>query len=220
MRIRDLGGLGAVCVVVGILMGLAVNVSAQGPGGGPMDPRGPQGPPPGAGGGLPPVFLRVELTDQQRTEIKVLVDEQREARRAELEERRTLHLQLTTAIYGTTTTEAETVAQIVTRLGELQKLALDADVTLQTKIAALLTDQQRQQIVEQDRALTRASWPRGAEAQAFKGSKVQGRPCPVEPPGPLNPCPLTRGEAVEEPVAAGALQVGLTAAARGVRGVP
>jgi periplasmic protein CpxP/Spy len=150
MRIRDLGGLGAVCVVLGVLMGLAVTASAQGPGGGPMGARGPQGPPPGAGGGLPPVFLRVELTDQQRTQIKALVDEQREARRAELDERRTLHLQLTTAIYGTTTTDAETVAQIVTRLGELQKLALDADLTLQTKIAALLTDQQRQQIVEQE----------------------------------------------------------------------
>ena len=116
MRIRDLGGLGAVCVVLGVLMGLAVTASAQGPGGGPMGPRGPQGPPPGAGGGLPPSSCGSSFTDQQRTQIKALVGEEREARRAELDERRTLHLQLTTAIYGTTTTDAETVAQIAALL--------------------------------------------------------------------------------------------------------
>jgi Spy/CpxP family protein refolding chaperone len=109
------------------------------------------GPGPGGPGGLPPIFLRVELTEPQRTQIKALVDEQRESRRAHMEERRTLQQQLTSAIYGTGT-DADSLASIVTKLAELQKQALDADVALQTRIAALLTDEQRQQIVAQEAA--------------------------------------------------------------------
>jgi periplasmic protein CpxP/Spy len=137
MQGRDRSVKGRLWIALGVLLGLAVNAAAQ----------GPMGPPPGAGGGgLPPLFMRVQLTDQQRTQIKALVDEQRESRRPEVEERRALQQQLTSAIYGGTTA-ADSLNEVVTRLAELQKQGLDADVALQTKIAALLTDEQRQQII-------------------------------------------------------------------------
>jgi protein CpxP len=145
MQGREGQAKGSLWIVAAVLLGLAVSSAAQGPIGprGPGAPRGPMGP-----GGLPPILLGVELTDQQRTQIKALLDEQRESRRSEMEERRTLQQQLTAAIYGTGTDE-DSLAAIVTRLAELQKQALDADIALQTKLAALLTDAQRQQIVAQ-----------------------------------------------------------------------
>jgi Spy/CpxP family protein refolding chaperone len=138
-------------VVLAVMLGLGGNATAQtavgqrGPGGPP--PGGPGGP--GGFGGLPPLFMRIELTESQRTQVKALLDEQREARRADLEERRTLHEQLASAIYGSTAADADGVPQIVTRLSELQKAALEADIALQTKVAALLTEEQRQQVVQQ-----------------------------------------------------------------------
>jgi Spy/CpxP family protein refolding chaperone len=147
MQGHDRTGRGQWWIVIGVLLGLAVNAAAQGPIG--AGGRGPIGPPPGPGGpgaGLPPIFLRIDLTDQQRTQIKAILDEQRESRRAELEERRTLQQQLTAGIYGSGA-DADALAAIVAKLADLQKQALDADVVLQTKIAALLTDEQRQQII-------------------------------------------------------------------------
>jgi periplasmic protein CpxP/Spy len=145
MQGRDGTGKGSLWLVAAVLLGLAVSSAAQGPmgPGGPGAPRGPMGP-----GGLPPILLGVQLTDQQRTQIKAILEESRESRRAEMEERRTLQQQLATAIYGSGT-DADSLAALVTRLGELQKQALDADIVLQTKLAALLTDAQREQIVAQ-----------------------------------------------------------------------
>ena len=140
MQGRDRSMKERLVIVLGVLLGVAVNVAAQGP----VGPRGPMGPPPGQGG-LPPLFMRIELTEQQRSQIHVLVEEQRDSRRADMEERRTLQQQLTSAIYGGTDTDS--MAATVARLAELQKQALDADVALHTKVAALLTDDQRQQIV-------------------------------------------------------------------------
>ena len=60
-----------------------------------------------------------------------------------------LQEQLAGAIYGSAAADADGVAQIVTRLSELQKAALEADIALQTKVAALLTEAQRQQVIAQ-----------------------------------------------------------------------
>lgn len=145
MRVRDIRSAGTAWVVAGVLLGFVAHAAAQGP----MGERGPMGPPPGAGGGLPPIFMRADLSEEQRTQIRALVTEQRDAHRAEFEERRTVQHQLTAAIYGAGA-DAEQVSQLVTRLAELQKQALEEDAALQTKIAALLTEQQRQQIVERE----------------------------------------------------------------------
>jgi Spy/CpxP family protein refolding chaperone len=138
--------------VLAVCLGLAVNVAAQAPvGAGPVGQRGPGGPPPGGPGGpggLPPLFMRIALTEAQQTQIKALLDEQREARRTDMDERRTLQEQLASAIYGSTA-DVDGVQQIVTRLSELQKAALEADVALQTKVATLLTEEQRQQVIAQ-----------------------------------------------------------------------
>jgi periplasmic protein CpxP/Spy len=128
-------------IVVGACLSWAVAVSAQGPQGrqGRMPPGGPGGP-----GGIPPGLMRVNLTDQQKADLKTLVDQDREARKASMDELRTARQQLTAAIFGTDTQQVPTVTAHV---ADLQRQAFEADVALQVKIAALLTDEQKQQIL-------------------------------------------------------------------------
>ena len=83
----------------GVLLGLAVTVGAQTPDRGPGMPP-PGGPRGGPGGGLPAFFMRLDLTEEQRTQVRGLMDQQREERKAQRDELRTVHQQLAAAIYG------------------------------------------------------------------------------------------------------------------------
>jgi Spy/CpxP family protein refolding chaperone len=145
----------ALALVMGLAMPAAVEAqgaSGQMPPGGPrgMGPGGPgaQGGPGmgGPGGGLRAV-MQLDLTDQQRTEIRQIMQEQRQAGQELQAQVRQTQQQLMAAIYGGSQ-ESGSAAEIVARLAELQKQVLEADVTVQQRVAQLLTDEQKQQLLK------------------------------------------------------------------------
>ncbi len=90
--------------------------------------------------------MRINLTEQQKTELRTLVEQDRESRKGQFEQVRTLRQQLNAAVFGGTA-DTQQLSDLTAQLADLQRQALEADVALQVKIAALLTDEQRQQIV-------------------------------------------------------------------------
>jgi Spy/CpxP family protein refolding chaperone len=146
-------------VALALVMGLAMPAAVEAQGApGQMPPGGPRGMGPGGpgaqggpgmggpGGGLRAV-MQLDLTDQQRTEIRQIMQEQRQAGRELQAQVRQTQQQLMTAIYGGSQ-EAGSALEIVTRLAELQKQVLEADVTVQQRVAQLLTDEQKQQLLK------------------------------------------------------------------------
>jgi Spy/CpxP family protein refolding chaperone len=91
--------------------------------------------------------MQLDLTEQQRTEIRGIVEEQRTAGQALQQNMRQAQQQLMAAIYGGSA-ESGSVEDIVSRIAELQKQALAADVAVQQRVAPLLTDQQKQQLLQ------------------------------------------------------------------------
>lgn len=139
-----------------ILLAVPVLAAAQ-PGGGQMGPgqmppggRG-QMPPPGMGPGMGPMWqglvMRLDLSDQQRAEIKSLLTDQRESERTLREQMRAMQQQLAAAVYASAP-DTVAVADLVGRLAEAQRQALDADVALQLKVSALLSEAQRAQLLK------------------------------------------------------------------------
>lgn len=127
-------------------MGMPGGMGA-GPRQGPPHGRG-QVPPPGmgTGGGWQAFVMQLELTDQQKKDIRASVSEQREAEQARREEMRSLQQQLAKAIY-TSAPDTNEIGELVGRLADAQRLALAADVVLQQRVSALLTDEQREELV-------------------------------------------------------------------------
>jgi Spy/CpxP family protein refolding chaperone len=146
----------AACLAFGFVVATAMAASAQ-PGGmpgqmgqGQMPPGGRgQMPPPGMGGG--PMWqgavMRLDLTEAQRADIKSLIDTQRESNRALREQARALHEQLATAIYGASPDSAST-SDLVQKLADANRQMLEADVALQQRVSALLTEAQRADLVK------------------------------------------------------------------------
>ena len=127
---------------------------AQGTGGAPgmpPDGRRPQPPPRMLAGGGPGgpgwqmLLTRLELTDQQKTDVKKLLDEAREADRPLMEQVRTLREQLASAILSGSDPGA--AAGLVTQLAQAELPVLEAEVALQQKIAAVLTEAQRARLL-------------------------------------------------------------------------
>lgn len=143
MRSRKTWIKSAALVVASVLVGAVAMVSAQGPQGRPgrVPPGGPGGP-----GGLPPGLMQINLTDPQRTDLRTLVEQDRESRKAALEQLRTVRQQLTVAVFGSPA-DTQQVSDLTAQLADLQRQGLEADIALQVKVAALLTDEQRQRIV-------------------------------------------------------------------------
>ena len=107
-------------------------------------------PPPGmrpGGPGWQMALMRLELSEPQRTAVKQLLDESREADPTAMEQVRAVQQQLATAIY-TSAPDPSAIAALVAQLGETQRPILEADVALQQKVSAVLTEQQRAQLLE------------------------------------------------------------------------
>jgi len=146
----------AAWMAIGFIVAVAASAFAQ-PGGmpgqmgqGQMPPGGRgQMPPPGMGGG--PMWqgavMRLDLADAQRNDIRSLLDAQRESNRTLREGVRALHEQLATAVYGVNPDTAS-IPDIVQKLTEANRQALEADVALQQKVSALLTEAQRADLVK------------------------------------------------------------------------
>lgn len=120
---------------------------------------------PGMRGAMP--FAHLNLTEDQQSRVKAVLDEQRTMGQAEREALRTAHDQLRTTIFAATAPEAGQVDALIARIAELEADALRARVATQLKIAAILTPEQRQE-------LATAKPPRG---------RGPGR----RPGGPANP---------------------------------
>ena len=132
----------------------ALPAAAQPPGAGgapgmPPEGRGGQ-PPPGmrpGGPGWQMFLMRLELSEQQRTAIKQLMDEARDADQAAVEQVRAVQLQLAAAIY-TTTPDSSAIGALLVQLTEAQRPLIEADVALQQKVSAVLTENQRARLLE------------------------------------------------------------------------
>ncbi len=140
MRKRNMWTKGVAVIAATLILGAVALVSAQGPQGRPGPRGGPGGP-----GGLPPGLMRINLTEQQKSELRTLVEQDRDARKPQFEQVRTLRQQLNAAVFSGAPDQQQ-LSALTAQLADLQRQALEADVALQVRIAALLTDEQRQQI--------------------------------------------------------------------------
>jgi Spy/CpxP family protein refolding chaperone len=142
---------------VAFLLVLPVVAAAQpsgppgqmGPGQMPPEGRGMMPPPgmgPGGGPGWQGLVMRLDLTDQQRSDVVALLDGQRESERSRREATRKTQQSLATAVL-TSSPDTTVIAEIVQQLADEQRQALEADVALQQRVAALLTDGQRTQLL-------------------------------------------------------------------------
>ncbi len=117
----------------------------------------PPGPPAGAGprgqgpgrmfgpGALPPgLIARLQLTDQQRADIRSLVTEQRAARHSANIKQRDLRQQLDAQVFADTPDTAK-IKDLQSQIAAAQADGLAARVDLQVKIAQILTPDQRAQ---------------------------------------------------------------------------
>jgi Spy/CpxP family protein refolding chaperone len=139
-------------VAIGVVLAtsLATVLTAQPPGG-RMGRPGPgmggpgMGPGPGGPMGMAPFGLRLEgldLTDEQRAAIRQLVQDHAEANKARLKEARSLSDQLRAAILSEPP-DTSAVATLKASMASLQAELFAAGVDLQTRIAAVLTTEQR-----------------------------------------------------------------------------
>jgi Spy/CpxP family protein refolding chaperone len=122
----------------------------MGPGQMPPGGRGMMPPPgmgPGGGPGWQGAIMRLDLTDQQRSDIMALFDGQRESERSRREATRKTQQALAAAVFASSP-DATASAYLVQQLADQQRLALEADVALQQRVAALLTEEQRAQLLK------------------------------------------------------------------------
>jgi Spy/CpxP family protein refolding chaperone len=123
--------------------------------------------------GLGPAELgQLGLSDDQQTQIKTLLDQQRDERRGSMDEARAVQQQLGTAIFGAAAADTAQLTELTTKLADLQRQGLEAEVAMQVKIAAVLTDTQRQQLLAM-RAAREAAGPRGPGGPGGRGPRTR-----------------------------------------------
>jgi Spy/CpxP family protein refolding chaperone len=127
-RAVALAGLGVALVTVGV---------AAGQPGQPARGQRMRGPMP---------FAQLNLTDDQQARVKAVFDEQRGSGETAREALSTAQDELRKAIFGSATPDMAQIDALTTRIAGLQADALRAHTTAQLKIAAILTDEQRQQM--------------------------------------------------------------------------
>lgn len=119
----------------------------MGPGAGFFQERGPGGPGRGPGRGGFMFSLRgLDLTEDQRTQIKAIHDAEREARQGPPAEAQ-LHRQLRAALYAEGP-DAQKIADLQQQLAQAHAARLAKQIAVEQKIAAVLTAEQRAQVVE------------------------------------------------------------------------
>ena len=128
--------------IAGLAVGLCTAASAA------AQPQAPGRRGPGGPGGMmrPPPFAHLKLSDDQRTKIHALFADQREETWATREKVRTAHDELRSAIYGSTAPDTARIDELVAQIVELTAQQLKSRTSLEIRLAALLTDEQRQQM--------------------------------------------------------------------------
>ena len=133
-------------VAVALVVGLgALPARAQGPGqriGGPG--RGGRGGPGGPGPGMMPMLQQLDLTDQQREQLRALMEDNRPADPDRL---RDAELKLHTAILGDTP-DPQAVEAAKAAINASHAAELDHQILMLGKIAQILTPEQRQQLLK------------------------------------------------------------------------
>jgi Spy/CpxP family protein refolding chaperone len=127
-------------VAAGAVFATAVSLAAQGLGPGRQPGWwGPLGPRWGFAG-----LGRLDLTAEQRDGIRRILSDRRESLRAAAQETRRLELELRKAILSQ---DAAAVATLTDQLAAAYRTALEARLAVQQQIAALLTPEQRSQLI-------------------------------------------------------------------------
>lgn len=97
---------------------------------------------PGRGMGLGPGLARLDLTDQQREQIRAIMQEARNASEAPDRNLGSLQRELRAAIFADTPDRAK-IDQLKATIAEAQASALNARISVDLKIAEVLTPEQR-----------------------------------------------------------------------------
>lgn len=127
-------------VIVGAVA--IVSVSAQGPGFGQGPGQRGMGPGgPGHGPGPMAMLRQLDLTDAQRTQIRAIMDESRPAE-GQMKTMGDLQKQLHDAIFADTPDEAK-IEQLKAAIGEAETAVLAHRISVEMKIAQVLTPEQR-----------------------------------------------------------------------------
>jgi len=134
-----------VAAALAIALG-ALPVLAQGPGqrmGGPG--RGGRGGPGGFGPGIMPMLEHLDLSDQQREQIRALIEENRQAE--DPSQLRDAELKLHAAILGDTP-DPQAIDGLKATINAAHAAQLDHQIQLLEKVAQILTPEQRQQLLK------------------------------------------------------------------------
>ena len=138
-------------VMVALATALAMSLSAWGQSAG--QERGPRGRGFGPGGHGGPGLLRgLTLTDTQRTQVREIMEAQREA--TPMQKLGDLHRQLHEAIFVDNPDRAK-VQELKDAIAAAEVVALESRIETQLKIAQILTPEQRQQAREHTRSARR-----------------------------------------------------------------
>jgi Spy/CpxP family protein refolding chaperone len=122
---------------------------------------------PGPGGGnrrMGPAMplARLNLTAEQKTQVKAIMDKHRDAEQATFGQLRTARESLHKAIFGSPTPDTTQIETLTGQITELEGKALRARVARELEVASILTDEQRQQMATmQPRGPRRGPRPRG-----------------------------------------------------------
>jgi Spy/CpxP family protein refolding chaperone len=140
----------------------------QGPGMGRWaGQRGPMGPM-----GMMGMFRRLDLSAQQKDELKAAFQAQRDQRQAVRDRLRKAEQALQSELLADTPDQGK-IQQLQTDLTQAQQDALSARIAMELKINQILTPAQRQQL--RDAQARRASRAEGRRGQGGGGSKPGGR---------------------------------------------
>lgn len=129
---------------VGIALVSAVTVAAPQPGPGRAPGMGP------GGTMVPPPLARLNLSEDQRVKVRAIFEKQREAAQATHEKLRGLQDQLRDAIFASPAADTVRAEELAGQIADLQAQQLCARVAAEIQVAALLTDEQRQQMAQSE----------------------------------------------------------------------
>ena len=170
---RTLSAIAAAALVVATTVS---TVAGQPPAG--------QRPGPGFGRGGPggpfPVLGQLNLTDDQKAQVKTLLDEERAQTDAQSPGRKLMELQraLTAAVFADVPDAAQ-IDQLRASIAEAEAAALATRVDMQLKIAQILTPEQRQRARELTRSACRPGTSGGQARRERRGKRRRNTPVTI-----------------------------------------